>query len=331
MEYNKLIQLLQYNDEYEEKVFMPNEVFEDLQNNISKSPHVAFAYSYIYLITWLFRYAKYMLGQSNQVLFTQEVLKEILGYASTEKRLNYLIKNNGLLEQMNYLETTKNYPVMAQYVTRNSDAAIHYDWEELDEVIFTYVEDFAEEVRQITFNTPKNFKVKRPVRAFTRTFDEEEEILDGTFYYVDRTHLIPFDVFLFCMSKEDLGCVGFYLYSYLKCKNQLFTDGYDCPLLKLAQETGLSKRTLDKYLDNLKKYRMITAYHNQEFFAVGMRQEDRKANTYVTNEAFAFSEQPVVYEKIKTMPRKKYLEMLKEKQEADESYKCDIPLDQLPF
>src|SRR5690606_36182906 len=103
-------------------------------------------------------------------------------------------------------------------------------------------------------NVPSNFRSKYPVRAFNRYIfdpdmkeDYEQGYEDGTFFEVDNTHLIPFESFLFCMSNKELGCIGFYLYSFLKSKNQLFKSGYDIPLEELESVTGVKGRTLDKY------------------------------------------------------------------------------------
>ena len=84
MTYAEIEQLLQFND-YESKIFMPNEIFGDLQKNIDNASHIAFAYSYIYFVTWLYRYAKY--GMVNE-LIDQKFIKRILGYNENYKKLS---------------------------------------------------------------------------------------------------------------------------------------------------------------------------------------------------------------------------------------------------
>src|SRR5690606_38694694 len=116
-------------------------------------------------------------------------------------------------------------------------------------------------------------------------------------------------IFMYCMSNDDIGCTGFYLYAYLKHKNDIYGD-YDVSLEDLSYDTGVAERTLDKYLGMLKGYKMIDFQHNQEFFAIGMREEDRKPNTYTVNDYEIFLDKPVPYKKINIMKKKDYFKML---------------------
>src|SRR5690606_30549103 len=88
---------------------------------------------------------------------------------------------------------------------------------------FNMLSDLDEDSqRLIKQQYSRKFTVKYPVKAFYRSnVSEEDNYLDGTFFEVENTHLVPFNVFLFCMSKKDIGCTGFYLWSFIKMKNQL--------------------------------------------------------------------------------------------------------------
>lgn len=297
MTYTEMEQILQFND-YESKIFMPNEIFSDLQNNINNPSHVAFAYSYIYFVTWAYRYAKY--GTVNE-LIDQKFIKKILGYNENYKKLDYLIKQNGILEQMDYIRTEKDYPVA-------------YSYDKIDGLQFQYIDDFKEYTEYIkTLNVPKNYKIKFPVKAFYRDKESEGDYYeDGTFFYFDRTHLVPFEAFIFCMTNEDLGCTGFYLYAFLRSKTQIF-DGYDASIEKLIEYTGIPERTLYRYLDALKKHNMIQCYFDKEFIA-GLPKEERRANTYYVNEDYMFSDTVRPYKKrgFKTLKQYEWDKLLKE-------------------
>ena len=296
MTYAELEQLLQFN-EHESKIFMPNEIFSDLQKNIDNASHIAFAYSYIYFITWLYRYAKY--GTANE-LIDQKFIKRILGYNENYKKLDYLIKQNGILEQMDYIRTEKDFPIA-------------YSYDEIDGLQFQYVDDFKEYTEYIkALNVPKNFKIKFPVKAFYRDKESEEDYYeDGTFFYVDKTHLVPFEAFIFCMTNEDLGCTGFYLYAFLRCMNQIY-GGYRVSLETLEEKTAIKGRTLDKYLDSLKKYNMI--HCKVEDFVVGLGKGEKMPNTYFTNEPTNFTNITKQYQKRKVMSVYTYYKQLEEKQ-----------------
>lgn len=288
-------------NEYQSKVFMPNEIFSDLQKKIDNPSHIAFSYSYIYFITWLYRYVKY--GEINE-LIDQKFIKKILGYNENYKKLDYLIKKNGVLEQMNYILTTKNFPIA-------------YKYDEIDGLEFDYIDEYKEFTNCLSI--PKNYKIKFPVKAFYRYPDNKEMqkeyddgYVDGTFFYVDNTHLIPFEVFLFCMTNNDLSCTGFYLYAFLSYKTQIF-DGYTASIEKLIEHTGIPERTLYRYLDALKKHNMIQCYFDKEFIA-GLPKEERRANIYYVNEKHLFSDTVRPYKKrgFKTLKQYEWDKLLEE-------------------
>ncbi len=376
MEYEELRELLQYDDEekHESYLFMPNEIFKDLQKGLNsvkpisneekeieyievkgqtrkkrgKSKgasinHVTFAYSYIYLVTWLYRYAKYGKGK---VTIKKEHLKKILGYGAKTQEVDYLIKKNGVLEMMDYIRTTTDFPLEYHYSNE-------YRYEMMDtdivpgELTFTTFLEYKEKDERGEylnggsykyFDRGKNYKIKYPVKAFERIVDSEGNIeWEGTFFEVDNTHLIPVEVFLYCMSNKKIGCTGFYLYSYLKHKNDIYEGGYDVSIEDLVIETGIPDSTLNKYISLLKSYRMIDFYHNQEAFCVAYKSEDRKANTYITNDYILFSDKPVPYERIKVIKKDEYLKQLKEKEDekrinwGNPETEVDIAIEELPY
>ncbi|MCM3719173.1 hypothetical protein [Fictibacillus phosphorivorans] len=348
MNYEEISKLLQYN-EYkgsESKIFMPNEIFEDLikslneelpqkeqskveyiteKNKVRKkrglnkgvsTNHIAFAYSYIYLVTWLYRYTKYTVLKSG---ISNSTIKEILGYKPETRTVNYLIIKNGLLDKIGYLETHKDFPV---WWSQSQYEALDFQM-------------YSEEKDSFPYHTiPKNFTIKYPIKGFYREVNDDGTVeIEGTFNEVDNTHCVPFEVFMYCMSKDDIGCTGFYLYSYLLHKNDIYGD-YDVSLEDLSKQTGIADRTLDKYLGILKAYRMIDFKINQEFFAIGLREEDRMANTYSINEYGEFSNEPIPYDKINIVKKKDYFQMLEDKKQMDREIWggiLDIPLESLPY
>lgn len=112
MKYEQLEELLQYHEK-ESKIFMPNEIFDDLKGAIPDSPHIAFAYSYTYLAAWLYRYSKHI--SPTEGFIDNVKMKQILGYNENYKKLDYLIKKNGLLDQLGYTETVKDFPTSWTY------------------------------------------------------------------------------------------------------------------------------------------------------------------------------------------------------------------------
>ncbi|WP_366162641.1 hypothetical protein ABXS71_06190 [Bacillus infantis] len=315
-------------DFYEKEIiYMPNELFSELQENITNSSQLTFAYSYLYLITYLYRYCKYFRVSG----IDNNKIKEILGYSNNTRSINSIIKKDGLLDELELTSTTKDFPIDWNYdsISKTMEFQMFSDLDERkDEILI------ATTKRALN----RKYSFKYPVRAFYR-FPNDEELKedynkgyeDGTFFYVENTHQVPLEVFMFCMANEKIGCTGFYLYSYLKMKNDYYDGGYDCPVGKLAEETGIPTRTLSKYLDVLKKYNMVKCVVNQEYFVLGLPDEERKANTYITEDFFLFNDKPQSYEKIKIKTRAKYYAEQKEKHKHLWGTECDIPLEELPY
>lgn len=318
MSYEEFCNIVKYNYK-ESKLYMPNEIFYDLLENIKSAPHIAFSYAYIYFTMWLYRNAKYFtLGEE---IFNNTRIKEILGYNPKQQTLDYIIKKNGLLDTLEYTESTKDYPVSWNY--NNEDGLTFLMSSQLDEVSLSYLT-----------KVPKQFFLKKPLKGFYRIdIDEEGEEyeIEGSFYNVSNTHLIHFEVFAYCMTKKEIGCTGFYLYSYLSHRCDIFDGEYDVSLIRLAEETGLSSASLDKYLGLLKSYKMIDFRHNQDFFVVGLDKSERKANTYIVRSFDLFSEKKSSFKKIDIMKREEYQHLLRERENMLTPDKAEIATNELPF
>lgn len=286
---DELNEQLQYNEK-ESKLYIPNEVYKDLEKSEIKNTHIPFAFSYYYLICWIYRYTKY--GTINNM--DNKKFKKILGYSPTYPEIDYIIKKNGLLDQMEYTSTVKDFPISWTF----EDNFLEFD----------LLSDLDEETQKIIKQQfSRKYSIKLPFKAFHRTKEsEDDKYLDGTFYEVDNTHMIPFEVFLFCMSKKELGCTSFYLWCYLKMQNQIFNGGYDISLDDLSIETGIPRSTMCGYLNILREYGMVSCQHNQEFFCLALNEGDKKANTYTTNEFDNFSNKRVEFNRMKILSVKEF-------------------------
>ncbi|NBI28631.1 hypothetical protein [Chengkuizengella marina] len=276
MNKNELIDLLSY-DKVESNVFMPNEIFNDLSSDLTNSSHIAFSYSYYYLISYLYRYCKYI-----DKHYDPSTIKQILSYSSTNKTLDYLIKKNGVLDQLKYTNTIKDYPLQ---------------WSLEDGIVdFIMYSETLKEANKITM--AKNQKVKKPLKCFFRAGEQcEEGEYDGTFYDISNTHLIPFEVFLECFSNSQLGCEEFYLYGFLKHLNDKFPEGVQLSINSISEQSGIKLTLTKKTLNYLKKFRMISLYPSE--FSIGSPKETWKANKYIINNYNNFSIDPIEYRKSK--------------------------------
>jgi hypothetical protein len=176
---------------------------------------------------------------------TAPMIKEILGYKSHNKDVDYVIKKNGVLDQIGYTETSPDYPVAWNYT-------------EEDGLSFTMLYDFDTEEREVVRHSGANYKIKVPVKGLHRTEESvEEKILDGTYYEIENTHEIGFDVFAAIVSDKELGCIGFYIYSYLKYRSYFTANGkYANSYHRIGESLKLSSSTIEKYINllNVKGY-----------------------------------------------------------------------------
>lgn len=217
-------------------VQMPNEIFSDLKEEMDNGNHIAFAYTYYYYITYLYRYCEYIDGDGYPV--TQERIKEELGYSPTNKKINYIIKKGGILDTKRYTETTTGIPM-------------YYEFEH-DIIEFITSKDIKNQLNGANF---RNFKIKKPLKAFFRSNDAiRSNIHTGTFYAVENTHRIDHSILKYLPI---INCAGFYIYGYLKHKNDIYGTGYQRSAEKIAQELNFSQRTVRKYLDLLEKCSLI--------------------------------------------------------------------------
>lgn len=177
-------------------IAMPNEIFKDMKEwiltgDVQSKHHLEFIYSYYWLVAYVWRYAKY-----GEFEITQQWFKKALGYNPNEKRLNYLIKKDGVLDQKGYTGTTSDFPVL---------------WTLKDEELsFTMFSDYDKEEQQmINQFKSKTFIVKSPLAHLGNSED-------GIFYNSSNTHVISLDVFNECMNNPNLKCAGFFMYGILK-------------------------------------------------------------------------------------------------------------------
>lgn len=294
MSEDELKKLINFNDEYESKLALPNELFKQIQTMVSqgklKPTHCGFVWSYVYFMTYLFRYAKY----SCYTPTTSEI-KEVLGFSGTNQKLDYIIKKNGLLEELNILTTIHDFPVVVE--------------PEDDILIFDYAGRLYGVKEWLKFNKLSlNYSCKYPVFGFHRDNDED---LDGTFYFTHNVLLLPFNVFAYCMSNKELGVNAFYFWSWLKYKNDLHSEGYCATRSKMSSELSLSETTIQRLINKMRSYKMITVCHNIEYFSFGLDEEERKANSYTVNDYEYFTYEKVSYEKIKYLTKEQHEEIKK--------------------
>ncbi|MBP0725202.1 hypothetical protein J5Y03_08345 [Bacillus sp. RG28] len=287
------------------KVFIPNQFFKDLiecnefKPKISKikthegtvntyekeanANHIAFAFCFVYMISYLYRYANYIYYKGEEECFIDDKLIYMLCGTSPTSRgkdgVSYITKKDGLLERLGYSVKEDDFPIDYVYYV---DVFGNVDYSFPDFILYSKVKyDLP------TGYNKYNKKINYPIRAMH--YDKESEsanTLDGYFYDVQYSTEIKINVFTYCMARKELGKLGFYLYAYLKSRCDYFyatTDrkGYVRTLQDLSEDTGIGKSVLSKLLTVLEEHNMIFNSHNH--YVIGLPKGKKvPPNTYIT-------------------------------------------------
>lgn len=319
----KINEKFNINYEKESKLALPNELYTTIkqwkEDKKIKANQISFIWSYLYLQTYLYRYAKY----AEYVPSVSEI-KQMLGYAARSSSIEYIIKKDGLLDAEGWTESTDDFPVRIMWVDKDGDKtdrpiiitlkeeskgfheSLDGDVETIKQVLGT--KSYEIHWKKVHYVNNKQ-KIKYPVFAFQRDLNPEYIDYDGTFYESANTTIIDIRIFEFCMSHEDLGCTGFYLYCYLKHKNDLHKGGYDASHKRLAEELGLSPKTIQTYRDALRSHRMMLLKHNMNSYHPSMKKESKKVSTNITYSFEQFKDNHIEYVKFGDEKKREKLEL----------------------
>lgn len=247
--------------DYNEHVYVPNELFDILQKYMS-GKELAFSFSYYFLNDYLYRYAKY-----SKKLYDVKLIKHLLGYSPIYKGVDSIIKKNGKLESMGLIETTREIPVG---VDKDEDGMLE----------FIYLDELDEDEKEYVLNNKNlhsSYSIKKPILSF------ERDKWEGSYYTMSNTTKINMNVFNYCMSEHNLGVTAFYIYCYIKKRNNSFKGGLDISLSDMSEELKLKYRSMYMYLTEMEKKNVITIQRNMQFFSPDHKKEDRLANSYIAN------------------------------------------------
>ena len=81
----------------ESNIFLPNEIFSDLQDYITDGREIAYAYSCCYLTQFLYRNCKYF---NTGELIDINVIKQILDNSKSNRTMNYITKKVACLMRL---------------------------------------------------------------------------------------------------------------------------------------------------------------------------------------------------------------------------------------
>lgn len=279
--FNELNSRISYKDE-QNVLGISNRYFTELlklaNNKVLKASHIPFTFSYLYLQTYLFRYTKY----DNYVPSVGEV-KEILTYNKTNTMLNYIIKDGGILDTYNLTKTLYDFPIIHEW-----------DGDTLEFTLLSHFNDGSGYGRQWRKDKGINFNsnCKYPVLGFYDDLESFDEVsmnnYGGTFFNTYNLTLIEWNIFNYCMSHSELGCTGFYLYSFVKWQEGL-NGNCQMGLSLLSKLTGLSTSSISRYMKPLREHNLVECVSGTYIVNADARRKDdediqKESNTYFANE-----------------------------------------------
>lgn len=256
---------------------MSNKYFTILNRLVNekklKKAHLSYAYSYLYLQSYLFRYTKY-----EDVVLNSTEIKQILNYNPENRTINYISKQGGILDAEGLTVTLCDFPIVHEWMDNH-----------LEFTMLSHLNDnnaYGTKWRQL-HNVNFNTSCKYPVLSFygdTESATQGGISLNncgGTYYNVEFTTMIPFEVFMYCMSHEGLGTTGFYIYCYIAYQNGLKSN-CQMSINDLARNCNMSVKPMQKYVNTLRQYNLIHTVVADKFI-IGDKKKG-EANTHFHNE-----------------------------------------------
>ncbi|MFL0583694.1 hypothetical protein ACH0B6_14025 [Solibacillus silvestris] len=304
--------LLEFDRKHQQKVGIPNDIFEilskDKELNIAKAPHVAYAYAYVFITAWLYKYAKYSLPFEVTDISN---LKKIIGLSPIEKRYDYIIKKGGVLDRLGLTKTVNFKEASYKYVWKDGD---FWGFITYEEWMAEQESKDIEEYKSIGINyNAKRKQIKYPIFGLDKRVVNDEEF-QGTFFEWGNSHAVPMDVFIECMTNDKLGATAFYIYSYLYCRCGMNDGAIEVSLDKMKSITGIRHATINVALNNLKAYNLIKCY--PATFIVNKGDIETGASVYqIVEDENLFNVSPMDFQKrnvIYKEQHEKKLELIKQ-------------------
>lgn len=243
-------------------VRIPNEMFKILSFSIkskkgsSNIQQVSFAYCYLVIISFLYKYAHFIDVDNNTYIQNRDI-KKLLGYSKMTKSVDRLIKKDGLLDCLGITSTSRDVPIAIDKHSQVGNEAING----IPVREYTFTSSLANKSDYTIYKDVvknRNYEVKEPL-FLTQGLEGREY---GTFYSIEKTHQITIDEILHLIFDEQNNPIDILMYFYFKSK----CKGFKCskrsiPLEKILSEVGIEKKAFYRHSSFLKEKKYIRINH----------------------------------------------------------------------
>lgn len=253
-------QMLMVDDQVD--IYMPNQIFDDFLkcNSFENWSQRAFAYTYYYLTSYLYRNCIYGKALNIKDYGLVSIKNNLLKISS--HKLNHIYTKGGILDQLEYTISTNDYPIQAIFEDNTllkietRSQAINRTKQEAENQAKHFPTNSNRSHTSHTSSleyiqeTPSAFSIKVPVKGL--------KDLKGHFFNIENTHKIQIEAFIACMSNPSLGYRGFFLYAFYRMNSDKFKNGYRATFEKIQKEIGgINTNTFKLYNRELSKMNLI--------------------------------------------------------------------------
>jgi hypothetical protein len=249
---------------------IPNQIFSDLLNCslFSNWQQKAFAYTYYYLISFLYRNCIYSKGVNINDYGLENIKKNFLKISS--HKLNHIYTKGGILDQLGYTASQHDIPVeviienkkLAKILTvKDAQQSHECDQDSLNTLnhycFIPSAFSFKVPLRGLFIKPPNNYETLYKEKYKDKKIMRKLEKFNGHFFSFANTHKIQIECFIACMSNSRLGYRAFYLYGLHRMLTDKFKNGHNLLIKQIQKEIPISESTLKIFHRELEAMNLI--------------------------------------------------------------------------
>lgn len=235
--------------DYENNIYLSNDIFDRLDiKKFNNGRHRLFAVVYLFVVSWIYRYGK-SIDINDSSLGLSRSIKEMCGINNSDRKIDYIIKSKGVLDK---LKITKTIHV--------SDAPLFYEFDKFTKyVTFESAREYID--ADIIPKINSNVQMKEPLLGTKERVVNGVTYL-GTFQDVEYTFCFSMRDYIYMsrVLKLNVEVIGFYI--YLLSLSSYYGGVIKRSRIAMADELGLTEKTITKYKSILKEHGLINEYYN---------------------------------------------------------------------